>query len=364
MRKKKRKLKIKKIIAALLIITILILLCIFAYNKYEQDKYKQTTEYKLIEKGYSEDDYKTLKNNLSEEELNKLLNFEYDTKILNLIRIKEFKFDNLERYLNYNETDDLEEVVYLVNMDIDKLDIPYSNKIMSLTKEQFFIKDNLERYINYSNNNNEISTTEVIKDVNSNIDNEYYTNIKDTDLSKGNLIITNKYYKLSSTYVPEDLVSLNGTSYLATRETAEHFKEMTDEAKKLGYTFKINSAYRSYATQESLYNRYVQQHGFAWAEKYSARPGHSEHQTGLAIDMVSASTNFDTFENTKEFEWMQDNAHKYGFILRYDNENQYITGYSYEPWHYRYVGVEAATKIHELGITFEEYYAYYVENGQ
>ena len=91
------------------------------------------------------------------------------------------------------------------------------------------------------------------------------------------------------------------------------------------------------------------------------RAGYSEHQTGLALDIVTYGASMDTFENTDEFKWLSDNAYKYGFILRYPKGKEKLTGYSYESWHYRYVGKDVAKKIHDLDITYDEYYAYYIE---
>ena len=136
---------------------------------------------------------------------------------------------------------------------------------------------------------------------------------------------------------------------------------MFNDAVKDGLTLYINSPYRSYSVQSSLYNNYGARDGFSLADTYSARPGFSEHQTGLAFDVTSKSTNFDTFAYSNEYEWLQKNAYKYGFILRYPKGKEYITGYQYESWHYRYVGVEIAKKIKELDLTFEEYYAYFLK---
>ena len=96
-------------------------------------------------------------------------------------------------------------------------------------------------------------------------------------------------------------------------------------------------------------------------DDYASRPGFSEHQTGLALDIVTDNIIGNEFENTDEFKWLQENAHLYGFILRYPKDKEYITGYNYESWHYRYVGKELATKIKESGLTYDEYYAYYCE---
>ena len=98
------------------------------------------------------------------------------------------------------------------------------------------------------------------------------------------------------------------------------------------------SAYRSYSYQENLYNNYVKEKGFYYADLCSARAGHSEHQTGLAIDIADKSYDYDNFYDTKEYLWVRDNAHKYGFILRYPISSYHITGFKFEPWHIRYVG--------------------------
>lgn len=136
---------------------------------------------------------------------------------------------------------------------------------------------------------------------------------------------------------------------------------MWTDAKKEGLTLYINSPYRSYNTQAKLYQNYASRDGYTLADTYSARAGFSEHQTGLAFDVTSLVSTFDDFEDSKEYSWLSENAFKYGFILRYPKGKEYITGYMYESWHYRYVGEDVALKIKELGITFEEYYAYYVK---
>ena len=115
----------------------------------------------------------------------------------------------------------------------------------------------------------------------------------------------------------------------------------------------VCSGFRSYTVQKSLYNSYVRRDGAKAADRYSARPGYSEHQTGLAFDINYADYRF---KNTAEAKWLAANAYKYGFILRYPEGKESITGYMYEPWHYRYVGVESAKKIFDSGLTLEEYF--------
>lgn len=257
-------------------------------------------------------------------------------------------------YTNYStlETDkdinDNEKPVYIDHM--DEFDIKDSNYI-----EKYY-----DRYIAYKKKHSNYSDDKIITYVNIGLDNSFYTNMIDTDMSDGYLIICNKYHKLKDNYVP-DLVSLSGYGGgQMERVAAKHFKEMVNDAKKEGISIYNVSGYRSYNTQKSLYNSYVNRDGKAKADTYSARAGTSEHQTGLATDINSVST---SFENTAAFKWMQKNAYKYGFILRYPKGKEHITGYMYEPWHYRYVGSDVAKIIKEKNITYEEYYATYILKG-
>ena len=135
----------------------------------------------------------------------------------------------------------------------------------------------------------------------------------------------------------------------------EAFEKLSYDASLLGYRIIATSAYRDYKYQEELFNYYVTEKGLDYALMCSAKSGHSEHQTGLAVDVEGSNFDYDEFENSEEFNWMSKNAHKYGFILRYPKGSEHITGFKYEPWHYRYVGIDAATYIYENNITLEEY---------
>ena len=158
------------------------------------------------------------------------------------------------------------------------------------------------------------------------------------------VLIANKTYSLPSDYG-------NGL----TSATQSAFDKMNADAKSLGLSLWIASGYRSYWTQNTLYNNYVASDGKEEADTYSARPGHSEHQTGLAFDLNSVE---DSFANTDEGKWVKDNCYRYGLIIRYPKGKESITGYIYEPWHLRYVGVDLATKLYNDGdwITLEEYF--------
>ena len=130
---------------------------------------------------------------------------------------------------------------------------------------------------------------------------------------------------------------------------------MRSDAAALGLNLWVQSGYRSYERQEYLYNNYVARDGKTAADTYSARPGHSEHQSGYAFDL---NTITDAFANTKEGKWVDDNAYKYGFVIRYPKGKEGATGYKYESWHLRYVGKDLAEKLYNNGdwISMEEYF--------
>lgn len=174
-------------------------------------------------------------------------------------------------------------------------------------------------------------------------------------------VLVDKYHKLSSDYVPRDLTPLSYQPYyLLRKEAADAFEEMVESARLFGHYFYPFSAYRSYARQEELYQAYVLKDGEAIADHYSAKPGHSEHQTGLTVDVRSAGL----LDNvtTEDYAWLKDYAHHFGFIIRYPENKNEITGYISEPWHLRYVGKKVATHMKKLGITFDEYYRIYIKN--
>ena len=219
-----------------------------------------------------------------------------------------------------------------------------------------------KRYVNYRKKHPEYDDDTVITYVNIGLDTPFYTNLEYSNMSDGILVLCNKYHTLKSNYVP-NLVSLSGYGGgQMQKEAAEHFKKMVDDAKGAGIKIYNVSGYRSYNTQKNLYNNYVKRDGVTKADTYSARAGSSEHQTGLATD-INTSSSSAHFEKTKEYAWLIKNSYKYGFILRYPEGKTFITGYKYEPWHYRYVGEKVAKEIYELGITYEEYYATYILKG-
>ncbi|MCL2813232.1 MAG: M15 family metallopeptidase [Oscillospiraceae bacterium] len=218
----------------------------------------------------------------------------------------------------------------------------------------------LERYVEYKKANLELAYFDAVTYVNIGLDFPLYspTAAKPAKNPGGVLVLCNKYNYLPEDFVPEGYKKSDGRVLSLAGEAQEQFDKMRAGAKKSGINIYIVSGYRSYAVQKQVYENYKRQDPKG-ADSYSARPGHSEHQTGLAADLNSASISAH-FENTKEYAWLVENAHKYGFILRYPKGREWITGYVFEPWHWRYVGVKTAEKIKELGITFDEYHAIYL----
>ena len=154
------------------------------------------------------------------------------------------------------------------------------------------------------------------------------------------ILIVNKKYSLPSNYGGVD------------QTASQALLQLQSAAKKEGFSLPLISGYRSYSTQNTIYNNYIKRWGQEYTDTVSARPGHSEHQTGLAFDVGQLSN---SYGETKEGIWLKENCYKYGFILRYLKGKESITGYAYEPWHIRYVGVDVATEIMKNNLTLEEY---------
>lgn len=390
---KKRK---KKIVILILLIIILIILTILLIQhlllKNDKNIFSSLNNYK--EENYNlYVSYYDKNNDLDKEEIVNFINYcsqsnidcvnSYD-KLIEYYTLDDFKLENLDKYVNFKNkystiensniikliNNELEE--YIENSNTDQSLKDENNKdyivnfLLNLINEKYYKKDNLERYVNYYSKNNNLTSKEIVTNVNSNLDTTFYENYESTDTSKDTLMIVNKHYKIENNYKPGNLVTVlseHGYPNKIRADVYEEFKKMYNAAKNDNVSIFIASPYRSYSDQNALYTYYVNTDGKQNADTYSARPGFSEHHTGLAMDLIPEyGLDLDTFENSDGFKWMQENAYKYGFILRYPKGKEDITGYDYEPWHYRYVGVEVATKIHDLDITFDEYYAYYLAN--
>lgn len=180
------------------------------------------------------------------------------------------------------------------------------------------------------------------------------------------LILVNKETSLAPDYTPDDLTVPNvrfsfegpDPKQNIRQVAAAALEELFAGAEEAGFYLFAVSGYRSYSRQETVYTGHVERLGETEANKISAKPGHSEHQTGLAMDITSESASFSLsqkFGETGEGKWVAKNAHRYGFIIRYQKGKEDLTGYSYEPWHLRYVGKEAAQEIFEKDLTLEAY---------
>ncbi|MBQ6687362.1 MAG: M15 family metallopeptidase [Bacilli bacterium] len=317
---KKRKVK-KKVWVVLALIIIVAFLIYGGKKAYDDYKYKQTNEYKLLEVGYSNTETKLLLEKLDKKKIEELINSEKNEDIINFF------------------------------------------------KEKYFILKNLEEYLAYKKENNALSYSEVVTIINVNRNNDYYKDDHEANTSLNYSMLVNKYYKLSADYEPDDLVTIKtdhswgayGENKIR-KDVYDAFKDMWTSAKESNIQLMINSSYRPYSDQERVYNNYKDKNGETFADKIAARPGYSEHQTGLALDIFcTTNSSTKTFADSEAYTWLLANAHKFGFILRYPEDKENITGYAFESWHYRYVGKELAAKIYNEGITFDEYYAYYIE---
>ena len=375
--KRKRKKNNKKKVLILIIIIILILSLVYillpknyGYKKETIEVFKENNLYEQIKdkKIYS----KTLEEAINQNSFNK----EYFLEYLDIKYIDDKNFvSNINKLLNLGYSSKDINAIYnkipdSVNIIIDS---KYNKDIINIINLSYFKIDNLKRYLDYdimevksiydiSNIKKDFNYEDVVTYVNANLDKEYYSSdnlISNEDASKIDVLV-NKYHKLDENYEPSDLTIIDskyasGTQKLR-KEAQIKFEEMASDMAKENLKIYAGSTYRSYTYQKGLYDRYVKKDGFAAAETYSARSGYSEHQLGLAVDIVNGKWDY-LSENDKEYDYLVKNSYKYGFILRYPRGSEYVTGYMFEDWHFRYLGVELATKVFNSGLTYDEYIA-------
>ena len=275
--------------------------------------YNFTNECKIYKLGYTIDEAKTLVATLSEAQEDTLIaHQEHDTIAIPVLGMRYFIDDNFSRYLAFHKKDStsapLDVIVALVNVGYDR---------------------------------------------------DRESSAVPCDTSKGQLMLVNGRHYLDENYKPENLATFS-MDYCYENQRAQSVvvdafmvmqqacKEQTDAQ------LMVNSAYRSYQDQVGTYKRNP--------KGYAARAGSSEHQTGYAIDVTSRQHPMRwPFDTSVEGVWMREHCHDYGFILRYPEKQSHIFGFAYEPWHLRYVGKDVAKRIHDEDITFDEYYAYYIE---
>ncbi|MFV0379632.1 MAG: M15 family metallopeptidase [Anaerorhabdus sp.] len=194
----------------------------------------------------------------------------------------------------------------------------------------------------------------------------FYTNIENTK-NEGNYdMLVNKQYTLSSSYTPATLSDINvryaSSGVQLDAGAADGLKDLCEVTRELGLVIYASGGFRSYDKQKEAYDRYLEAYGEEEADKLSSRAGHSEHQTGLTVDLAAGGESKDiaSFEETPEFTWLIENAANHGWILRYPKGKEAITGYDYEPWHFRYVGTDLAQKVFNSKLTYDEYYMLYL----
>ncbi len=228
-----------------------------------------------------------------------------------------------------------------------------------LVKERYFIAGNFDRYLAYHKQDTTgAPMSDIIAVVNVGRDLDPQQHARPCDTTRGYLMLVNRLNYLDEHYTPRGLVTIS-REYTYEENRADSaavkaFVAMQQECKRqTGAQLMVNSAYRSYQQQIATFKRND--------KRYVAHAGRSEHQTGLALDITSRQHPMRwPFDTSVEGVWMREHCHEYGFILRYPKKQSHILGYSYEPWHLRYVGVETATRVHDEGITYDEYYAYYL----
>lgn len=387
----KRELKVKRILRKCYFTLIIFIGLWIVFGLYLNINNKNK---KLESIGYSNIEINIIRDILSNKDTKTIYNYDYISSLTDLLVNKDFKVKNLDRYLKYynkyknvsndeliyiinNNFDDLEynefnmkiifhkdfdkekmnryskyydkyklsidDIVFAVNNNFDKYNIKYDKKYLEYLDNNYFIETNLERYDKYHNKYKNKNVDTIIAEVNSNLDKTPYE--ESTKANTNNLIniLVNKYYYLDKDYIPDNLVDIDyklGNGKM-NKEAYDEYSKMYEDAMNYDVNLYIIKSYTTYDEQSILYYR---------NKYYYDKPGHSESQTGLLIEIV--------YNN-----WLDDNAYKYGFIQRFPDDKKNITGYSKKNY-YRYVGKEIAKFIHDNNISYEEYYAYFIDRKQ
>lgn len=367
---KKKKISIKKTLKILIPIVFLIIIFLNKNNIIALYESKVTGyDKETIEVFHELNIYNDIKEHEHSQTLEKIIYTEYyNPKYLN--NYLDIEYNNNSEFLkNINlllkegyTSNDINNIYQNLKADsiLILLDNNYLKDISNILNLTYFHEDNLKRYAKYSKEK-ELDYKDLITYVNIGLDQDYYTNVINIENADDIYVLVNKYHALPSNYIPKDLEAINskynkGFNNKMRHEARIAFEEMCEAALKDNITIYSGSAYRSYDYQLNLYNRYVRTDGKIKAETYSARAGYSEHQTGLATDIMNAKLDYIS-SSDKEYDWLINNSYKYGFHLRYPKDKENITGYMYEEWHFRYLGKDIAKYLYENNLTYDEYIA-------
>ncbi len=304
---------------------------------------------KLTELGYSFDEIKNLKENLSDEQFLRVIDFEKSDDILKIISVPYYRDLKDQAYLE-------EEINQILNLSDDLIQFYLRHDNLSeyhdLMQNPYFIIERFDRYLKYTTKYSQRDLEECIRLVNANRDYILYTHIEAADTSNPTQVLVNKYYQLAEDYVPDLKETYLG--FMMQTEAADALTLMISDMLALNIDISISNTYRSYLMQERIYNRYLETQSQNVVDSFSARPGHSEHQAGLAVDFMTNANDITDFGSSEAYQWLKENAHIYGFIQRYTEENSIYTGYMAEEWHFRYVGNDLAQIVFETNLSLEE----------
>lgn len=217
----------------------------------------------------------------------------------------------------------------------------------------------LIRYKEYDVNNEDLDVIDIVTHVNMGIDVPFFTREAITVTNTDDpLLVINKVFKLPDNYEPSDLVIVDDYRNQTMRaEAAQAFNDMQVECEVQGFDILAYSGYRNTELQEVIYNNMIDVYGVEYTNQYVSKPGHSEHTTGLAVDVSINGGDYNRLHESEHYDKFSNVLSDFGFIIRYPEGKEHLTGYSYESWHIRYVGVEVAKEIESSGLTLDEYVA-------
>jgi|AKZA01.1.fsa_nt_gi D-alanyl-D-alanine carboxypeptidase len=236
---------------------------------------------------------------------------------------------------------------------------PATNVDNAFSHLPYYDEDKLELYDMYQQNNSNLTIEDIVTHVNMGIDVPFFTRnpiiIENPDAID---VLVNKVYKFPDGWEPDlsNFVWLTDSQRMH-YEAAEAFKALSEACVSSGFTIQALSTYRSYDRQDVIYHNNLNQYGEEYTNQYSARPGHSEHQSGLAVDVGIDGGAFVDIESNSNYQTFLGLLEEFGFIVRYPKGKEHLTGYAYEPWHIRYLGSDLAKKVSQSDLTYDEYVA-------